>query len=71
MVCPDLRFFALSMLTYTKCPINKNLIDIDLLEVPERAWVNTYHEEVYTKLLPLLANDPRATEWLKRETSPL
>lgn len=55
----------------TMCPIHKNLIDIDLLEVPERAWVNSYHEEVYTKLLPLLANDPQAAEWLKRETSPL
>ncbi|KAF9788041.1 Creatinase/aminopeptidase [Thelephora terrestris] len=55
----------------TMCPIHKNLIDVSLLEASEKAWVDSYHQEVYEKLLPLLANDLRATEWLKRETSPL
>jgi len=55
----------------TMCPMHKNLIDVDLLEVPERAWVNTYHQEVFEKVSPLLVHDTRALEWLKRETSPL
>ncbi|KAF9653718.1 Creatinase/aminopeptidase [Thelephora ganbajun] len=55
----------------TMCPMHKSLIDVDLLEVSEKAWVNSYHREVLEKLSPLLAGDTRALEWLKRETSPL
>jgi len=55
----------------TMCPVHKNLIDVDLLEASEKAWVDSYHREVFEKLSPLLANDTRALEWLKRETSPL
>jgi len=59
------------MLTPDKCPMHKNLIDVDLLEVSEKAWVNSYHQEVFDKVSPLLANDARALGWLKRETRPL
>lgn len=59
------------MLTRKKCPIHKNLINVDLLEASEKAWVNSYHQEVFHKLFQSLADDPRALEWLKRETSPL
>jgi len=59
------------MLTFIKCPMHKNLIEIDLLEASEKAWVNSYHREVFEKISPLLANDPRALKWLERETSPL
>lgn len=51
--------------------MHKNLIDINLLEPSEKAWVNSYHREVFEKVSPLLANDARALEWLERETSPL
>jgi len=59
------------MLIREKCPMHKSLIDIDLLEASEKAWVNSYHREVFEKLSPLLANDIRALGWLERETSPL
>ena len=59
------------MLICKKCPIHKNLINVDLLEASEKAWVNSYHQEVLQKLSPFLVNDLRALEWLKRETSSL
>lgn len=59
------------MLTRKKCPVHKNLIDVGLLEASEKAWVDSYHREVFEKVSPLLANDNRALRWLKRETAPL
>jgi len=55
----------------TMCPLHKNLINVDLLEASERAWVNSYHQQVLQNLFPFLVNDAGALEWLKRETSPL
>jgi Xaa-Pro aminopeptidase len=59
------------MLTLDKCPLHKNLINVDLLEATERAWVNSYHQQVLQNLFPFLVNDAGALEWLKRQTSPL
>jgi Xaa-Pro aminopeptidase len=55
----------------TMCPIHKKLIQTDLLTKEERAWLNAYHSETLEKVSPLLANHPRALEWLKRECSSL
>ena len=59
------------MLTRNKCPVHKHLIDVELLETSEKAWVDSYHREVFEKVSPLLAHDTRALKWLERETSPL
>lgn len=59
------------VLTRNKCPIHKTLIDVDLLEASEKAWVDSYHREVFEKVSPLLTHDTRALQWLERETSPL
>ncbi|KAF9486246.1 Creatinase/aminopeptidase [Pholiota conissans] len=55
----------------TMCPIHKKLIDLTLLSVDEKKWLDTYHAEVFEKVSPLIQNDPRALAWLKRECSPL
>ncbi|EAU82877.1 aminopeptidase P [Coprinopsis cinerea okayama7 len=55
----------------TMCPIQTKLIDASLLTEPEKKWVNDYHQEVWQKVSPLLQNDKRALEWLKRETTPI
>ncbi|EPQ53720.1 Creatinase/aminopeptidase [Gloeophyllum trabeum ATCC 11539] len=55
----------------TMCPIQKKLVDLDVLTPQERDWLNRYHEETWEKVSPLLQNDKRALEWLKRECSPL
>ncbi|KII91342.1 hypothetical protein PLICRDRAFT_38090 [Plicaturopsis crispa FD-325 SS-3] len=56
---------------FTLCPMHKKLIDTDLLTVQERTWLNNYHAETLSKVSPLLGNDSRALEWLKRECSPI
>ncbi|KAF7797111.1 hypothetical protein EIP86_008303 [Pleurotus ostreatoroseus] len=55
----------------TMSPMHKNLIDVSLLSASERAWVDSYHAEVWEKVSPLLQSDSRALSWLKRECSPL
>ncbi|KAF8647224.1 hypothetical protein AX16_006843 [Volvariella volvacea WC 439] len=55
----------------TMVPMHKKLIDVGLLSVSERRWVDEYHREVWEKVSPLLEGDRRALEWLRRETSPL
>ncbi|KAJ3526017.1 hypothetical protein NMY22_g10335 [Coprinellus aureogranulatus] len=53
----------------TMCPIHTKLVDVSLLTEPEKKWLNDYHKEVWEKISPLLQNDTRALEWLKRETA--
>ncbi|EGO03418.1 hypothetical protein SERLA73DRAFT_174889 [Serpula lacrymans var. lacrymans S7.3] len=55
----------------TMCPIHKKLVDLSILTVQERDWLNAYHAETWKKVSPLLHNDPRALAWLERECSPL
>ncbi|KAF9527431.1 putative Xaa-Pro aminopeptidase P [Crepidotus variabilis] len=55
----------------TLCPIHKKLIDASLLNEEEKKWLDDYHAETWDKISPLLKNDTRALDWLKRETSPL
>lgn len=57
--------------TVTMAPIQKNLIDFTLLNDKELTWLNRYHQIVYDKLSPLLANDALTLAWLKKETRPV
>lgn len=51
--------------------MGRNLIDVSLLSVEERAWVDAYHKEVQEKLSPFIEGDARAKAWLHRECAPL
>jgi Xaa-Pro aminopeptidase len=55
--------------TVSLCYIDKSLIDISLLDRKEIDWLNSYHEEVYTKLSPFLSGQEKL--WLKEKTSPI
>ncbi|XP_006463697.1 hypothetical protein AGABI2DRAFT_187219 [Agaricus bisporus var. bisporus H97] len=55
----------------TMCPMHKKLMDMELLNVNEKKWVDNYHAQVWEKVSPLLKHDKRALEWLRRETAPL
>jgi Xaa-Pro aminopeptidase len=55
--------------TLTFAPIDRRLIDLELLSREERAWVDGYHAEVAAVVGPQL--DGEAAEWLKAETAPL
>jgi Xaa-Pro aminopeptidase len=52
--------------TVTLCPIDLEFVDVSLLTLEERTWLNTYHKSVYEKLSPLLTDDEKA--WLRYET---
>ena len=54
----------------TLVPLDRRLIDADLLTEQERAWVDGYHARVWSELADLIS-DPFATEWLIAHTTPL
>lgn len=55
--------------TLTLCPIDKELIQFDLLTDTERNWINEYHGMVALQLMPLL--DEVHKEFLKDHTHPV
>ncbi len=59
-----LRFETLSL-----CPIDTRCIDLSLMSLEDLAWLNAYHQEVRTRLLPLVQGDARA--WLETRTQPV
>ncbi|MCC8405000.1 aminopeptidase P family protein [Paraburkholderia sp. MMS20-SJTN17] len=55
--------------TLTLCPIDTRCIELSLLRDDERAWLNTYHETVRTRLAPHVSGDAKA--WLELRTQPI
>lgn len=53
----------------TICPLDRAAILPETLSDEELSWVNSYHQEVYEKLSPLLSEEVK--EWLREETKPL
>jgi Xaa-Pro aminopeptidase len=51
--------------TLTLFPIDINLVEKNLLTEGERLWFNTYHDEVFEKIAPLLNEEE--TAWLKNK----
>ena len=55
--------------TLTFAPIDKRLIDTDLLSAVEINWLNAYHREVAEKIGPQLSGP--AADWLAEATTPI
>ena len=55
--------------TITRCPYDKNLIDITMLTSEEKEWINAYHAQVYADLAPRLDADDQA--WLYEQCKAL
>ncbi|MBQ6203565.1 MAG: aminopeptidase P family protein [Prevotella sp.] len=53
----------------TLCPIDKAPVVVSILTDEERQWLDDYHQQVYDKLSPHLAEDE--CRWLKQATMPL
>ena len=53
----------------TFAPIDRKLIDVDLLTPDERAYVDAYHAETLAKVGPLVEGEVRA--WLEQACAPL
>ena len=52
--------------TLTLCPIDKEAIEVEMLDDVEREWLNSYHKKVYESLAPHLNEQER--QWLKQAT---
>ena len=52
--------------TITLAPLEKKLIDNDILTKEETKWIDSYHSKVRKYLLPFM--DIKQSEWLKEET---
>ena len=55
--------------TLTLAPIDRNLIDLSLLDDEEIAWLDAYHARVRETLTPLV--DPATAQWLGEATAPI
>jgi Xaa-Pro aminopeptidase len=52
--------------TLTLAPIDKALIEVDLLRDDERGWLNAYHARVFDEIGPHL--EPEVRTWLQKTT---
>ena len=55
--------------TVTLFPIDKELMDVDLMSDAEIDWINVYHQRVYEAISPMLDENER--EWLSRKCAKL
>jgi len=55
--------------TVTLAPIDQALVDRDLLDDEEAAWLDRYHARVRELITPLV--DPKTARWLKAATAPI
>jgi Xaa-Pro aminopeptidase len=55
--------------TLTLAPIDRRLVDIQMLTSKERAWLDSYHKRVHEVLGPLVNGPTR--KWLEQATRPL
>ena len=56
----------LKFLRLTMIPIQKNLINMDMMSPEELNWLDDYHQEVWKKVSPRLEKDSPAYKWLER-----
>ena len=54
----------------TMIPIQKKMLVLDLLTDDDLKWLNDYHQDISSKVRPLLTSE-EAREWLDRTTSPI
>lgn len=54
----------------THIPIQQKLMDVSLLTAQEIGWINKYHQDVISRVLPLLRTE-LARVWLTKACAPL
>jgi len=62
---------TLAFETLTMAPIDRALVDRDLMTEEELAWLNAYHAEVLACLTPGLAELPEVADWLNGAAAPI
>ncbi|HUK11160.1 MAG TPA: aminopeptidase P family protein [Stellaceae bacterium] len=66
---PDDERELLGFETLTLAPIDRNLVDLNLMTTEERQWLDAYHARVCREIGPLV--DPSTRAWLDAATAPL
>lgn len=66
---PDGKIPMLGFETLTLVPLDRNLLQQDLLTAPERDWINTYHHRIRAALDGQV--DAATRKWLAAVTAPL
>jgi len=61
-------FYTFENLTFV--PLDRQLINKDMLSQTHLTYVNTYFKECFDKVGPLVKDDPVAYAWLERNTQP-
>ena len=69
IICKTNKKNYLYFETISLAPIDKDLIEINLLNNKEIEWLNSYHKKVYEKISPQLSRKEEL--WLKFVTSPI
>jgi Xaa-Pro aminopeptidase len=69
VVKKDEDHLAFENLTFL--PYEKNLIDVTLISEDFKNYINNFHKQCFDKLSPLLENDSKALDYLKRKTEPI
>ena len=57
--------------TVTRVPYCRKLINVGMLSVEEKEWINKYHKTIWDEMSPSLDANSLEFKWLKRETRPL
>jgi Xaa-Pro aminopeptidase len=55
--------------TLTLAPLDRTLVDLDMLSTEETQWVDAYHARVMAEIGPLV--DKTTAKWLKKAAAPL
>lgn len=63
-----MQYFGFERLTYV--PMDKGMINTDLMSKVEVEWLDEYHQQVWQRLSPRVT-DGRVREWLFEKTRPL
>lgn len=57
--------------TLTRVPFCRKLINVAMLTVEEKAWINSYHKTIWKELSGSFAKNSIEYNWLYRETCPV
>ncbi len=55
----------------TLAPLDRRLINVDLLTEAEKEWVNAYHKRVADTLGPRLSDSENVATWLEKVCAPI
>lgn len=54
----------------TMVPYCRKLVDLSLLSLDEKSWINARNAETLEKIQDLVSNDELTLAWLRRNTAP-